>query len=86
MAVATAARYTGSALSVVFAISLLALAALHAVAGVQLAAIPAIGGLVLLGGALALAPESNRDLVVFLGALVVAIASIGGFIAAGRFF
>lgn len=86
MAVTTAARYTGSALSSVFALGLLALAALHAVAGIQSAAIPAIGGLVLLGGAIALAPETNRDIVVFLGALVVAIASVGGFIAVGRFF
>lgn len=69
----------------VFALALLALGALNAVAGIQTAAIPAIGGLVLLGGAFALAPETNRDIVVFLGALVVAIASIGGFIVAGRF-
>lgn len=85
MAVATAARYTGSALSVVFAVTLLGLAALHAVAGVQAAVIPAIGGCILLGGALALAPETSRDLIVFLGALILAMVSVGGFIAAGRF-
>ncbi|MCG1002669.1 MULTISPECIES: hypothetical protein [Halobacterium] len=83
MAVATVARYTGSALSVVLAIGLLALAALHGAAGVQLAAIPAVGGVVLLGGALALAPETNRDLVAFLGAVGVAVCSVLGFVAAG---
>lgn len=85
MTVVTAARYTGSALSVGFAVALLALAALHGIAGVQAAVIPAIGGFVLLGGALALAPETSRDLAVFLAALVIAMVSIGGFIAAGRF-
>lgn len=94
MAVASVARYTGSALELVLAVILLGFAGLHAIAGVPTAVLPAAGGLVLLGAALALAPVTRqhfrdnvtgrRDLGVFLGALAVAAVFVGAFIAAGR--
>lgn len=94
MAVASVVRYTGSALELVLAVTLLGVAGLHAIAGVPTAVLPAAGGVVLLGAALALAPVTRQhfrkhvsgrsDLVVFLGALAVAAAFVGAFIAAGR--
>jgi hypothetical protein len=94
MAVASAIRYTGSALDVVLAVVLLGIAAIHAAAGVPTAVLPAVGGLVLLGAALALAPvtrhrvrqngSSRGDLLVFGGALAVATLAVGGFVLLGR--
>jgi len=96
MAVASVARYTGSALDLMLAVVFIGIAALHAVTGVPTAVLPAIGGLALLGAAIALAPVTRRrfrqdgtgrdDVVIFLGALTVAALSLGAFIALGRFF
>ncbi|AHZ24132.1 hypothetical protein E6P09_17745 (plasmid) [Haloferax mediterranei ATCC 33500] len=93
MATATIARYTGSAVGLVLAITCLGFAAVHAAAGVPTAVLPAVGGLVLLGAAVALAPVTRRrlrknvggrdDLVVFFGALAVAILSFLVFFALG---
>lgn len=94
MAVAAAARYTGSALELALATVLLGVAALHAAAGVPTAVLPAVGALALIGAAVALAPVTRRrlgrdvtgreDAVVFLGALAVAAVSVGAFVAVGR--
>ena len=96
MAVATVARYTGSALDLTLALGLLGIAALHAAAGVPTAFLPAIGGLGLLGAAVALAPLTRHrfrqdatgrdDLTVFLGTLTIAAVTLGVFVALGRFF
>lgn len=96
MAVASVARYTGSALDLTLALGLLGIAALHAAAGVFTAVLPAIGGLGLLGAAVALAPVSRRrvrhhatgrdDVILFVGTLVVATICFGGFFALGIIF
>lgn len=79
-----------------FAVVFLVVAAVHAVAGVPTAILPAVGGFALLGAAIAVAPptrqyvrvdENGRDHAsIFVGALVVAAATLGVFIAVGRFF
>lgn len=94
MAIASLARYTGSALDLVMATGLFVLAVFHAAAGVPTAVLPAAAGLVLLGAAVALAPVTRRrlrdnvtsrgDAVVFLGTLAVAAVLLGVFIALGR--
>jgi hypothetical protein len=96
MAVATVARYTGSALDLTLALGLLGIAVLHAAAGVPTAFLPAIGGLSLLGAAVALAPVTRHrlrqnvtgrdDLMVFLATLTIAAVTVGVFVALGRFF
>ncbi|MFC5971392.1 hypothetical protein ACFPYI_08635 [Halomarina salina] len=96
MAVASVARYTGSALDLTLALGLLGIAALHAAAGVFTAVLPAIGGLGLLGAAVALAPVSRRrirrhatgrdDVILFVGTLVVATICFGGFFVLGTAF
>jgi len=95
MAVATVARYTGSALDLTLALGLLGVAVVHAAAGVPTALLPAIGGLGLLGAAVALAPRTRRrfrqnatgreDVMLFLGTLTIAALTLGGFIALARF-
>ncbi|GGL60205.1 hypothetical protein [Halocalculus aciditolerans] len=95
MAYATAVRYTSSALEALLALGLLALGAVHVAAGAAGAVLPVFGGVVLLGAAAALAPVSRRrlvgaparwrrDVVVFVGALGLAAASVAGWIAVGR--
>lgn len=96
MAVASAVRYTGSAVDLILAIAFLGIAAVHAVTGVATAILPAVGGLVLLGAAIALAPVTRRrlrenvttrdDVIVFLGAFATAAVSLGAFTALGRWF
>lgn len=96
MAVAPVARYTGSALDLVLAIAFLGIAAIHAIAGVPTAVLPAVGGLVLLGAALATAPVTRRwlrrsgggraDVLVFLGALIVAGITLVAFTGLGGLF
>jgi membrane protein YdbS with pleckstrin-like domain len=96
MAVTTVARYTGSILELILSLGLLAIAAFHAAWGVPFAILPAIGGFVLLGAAVSLAPLTRHrfrryttewdDVVVFLGALVIAAVTLGGFVALGHFF
>ena len=96
MAVASAVRYTGSAVDLILAIAFLGIAAIHAVTGVATAILPAVGGVVLLGAAIALAPVTRRrlrenvtsrdDVIVFLGAFAIATISLGVFVALGRWF
>lgn len=94
MALATAARYTGSAVETILGAALLGLAVLHAAAGVPSAILPAVGGLVLLGAAVALAPplqirwkaRSWSSVGIFAGSLVIAAATIGLFVLGGRLF
>ncbi|MHC3381493.1 hypothetical protein [Haloarcula sp. H-GB5] len=96
MAVASVARYTGSALDLTIGVGLLGIAALHAAAGIPIAILPAIGGIGLLGAAVALAPISRRrlrqhatardDAMLFVGTLVVAAITLVGFFVLGTTF
>ncbi|RQG94206.1 hypothetical protein [Natrarchaeobius chitinivorans] len=96
MAIATVARYTGSTIELTLAVGLLGIATVHTIAGVPTALLPAIGAFGLIGGAVALAPVTRRrirqnatgreDILVFLGSLIVATATLGSFVVLGQFF
>lgn len=91
MAVYTAARYTGTALTVLGACSLLVIAAIHGSAGVATAVLPLVAGVVLLWSATVLAPVVpyrpdtgfRRDAVLFCETVGFAVVSMAVFVGLG---